>query len=262
MSDRLCQNCQELKLSKTFHGTNCRDCFNIKQKVSQKQRRRKDKIIRSIESANEEPQKLNEIDMRIYKEMTDATSLIVTGNSGDDYHKFLEKINDIVGIVERANFKSLVFPYKISNQTFQFLNKVAESGNDIGSAETMIRKNLNDPNFLKLFGIDSQQLDNIYDEVINIKDTTDALRVAYNVMVNDYNKNVREMTRVTGSCLLTKKREYCDAVLDLYSHELVIEPNELQLDETEFIHKLQELITADCLEIKGFASVGAYDSVL
>jgi len=200
--------------------------------------------------------------LELYNTLSEMQRMLVSGNHGDEYENIVKKMTELYDIIDQANNKTITFEYDVSPNTKKFLQKVHDGDGDIGSAENMLRRNIstNRDLFLKTFELDPTTIDDVYDEVIKIKDSMDAVEAAYNIMVTRSNKNMSTMfSYIDAHNEHHTKIPKAYANFDLRKNEIVLEPNELQYDLNTFKTKIHELIKDGNFIIKGYNSCGGFE---
>ena len=258
MNTRVCKRCEENKPKNGFHGAICKDCRFLQRKSA--------RIKTNIKTENKRnlPRTLPKTSMQIYDLLSSMESIVVSGEHNEDYDEIIVKMHDLFDLIERAKNKTIAFSFNMTPETQTFLQRVHEGEGDIASAENMLRRNIstNKSTFLKTFGLNPETIDSVYDEVIKIKDSMDAVEAAYNVMVSKKNKEMSTLMKYVGTVDENRKISKAMSNFDLRKNEILIEPNELQLDETNFKKQLTTLLDENNFIIRGFNSCGGFDFIL
>jgi len=221
MDNLVCKKCLESKPASLFHGRVCNECKLLDNKMRKISMKMKSKL----DSVN--PKNLTGADLIVYNLSLDLTAMMVSGNRGDKFSNALKTLSDIHDVIDQSNTENLAFKYDVSMSTKKFLQKVQDGDGDIGAAENMLRRNIsnNRTGFLQTFEIDPETIDDLYDEVIKIKDSMDAVEAAYNIMVTRSNKNMSNIISyidARGEDPRTKTPK-ASANFDLRKNEIVLD---------------------------------------
>lgn len=254
MADRTCKICSQTKPLNLFNGYMCNKCKNKQTVLKRKQKRLQAKISESVDV------KLNKDDMQLYDLLMEAMSIVVSGNHDNEYTELIDKLYETLNVAENVGKKILSFPYEVSPSTYSYLSKVFEGNNDLRTAESMMRAQRFNPQFKAVYGLGSD-IEDVYDEVIAIRETTDAIKTAYNEMVDVVNSENKQKSKFAGN-QKTETMEHTWVYFSLMSQEVIVEDNSLQYDTEQFSQKLIGFINDKNLTIQGYYSAGRYDTIL
>ena len=247
---KICDQCGIEKQSSRFNGKYCFECRNINRKrkrIGQSQFNSQQKFL-SDSKIN-----LTGDDMLLYTKMTEATAMIISCNHGDKYVDIVENLYSIIDFAEEIDKKIIRLEYSADKHVMNYLGQIK----NITEASNMLRipkTPTEDDRFRKTYHLENC-FDEVCDGVEEMGFIMDAVKVAYNVMVDNKNSKLKRRA------LYERRRsddlfDHTDVIY--YGGMIIIDNNELKYSKEKFVKKLKKLIDAKNLTIRGHLDGGYY----